>query len=133
MWVCAKLAAHREAAIHTRTIAWVQSSLLVCVLAVPRRAEAAELKPEAVAGFDRYVRLTEQRMQMELKPGAAFLWVDSLPEARRNNVHAQLQRGEVVSSRLETRDSSGDLQVPGALLHHWVGTAFIPGASLQQV
>jgi len=133
IWVCAKLAAHREATIHTRTIAWVQSTLLVCVLAVPGRTEAAELKPEAVAGFDRYVRLTEQRMRMELKPGAAFLWVDGLPEARRNSVYAQLQRGEVVASRLETPDSSGDLRVPGALIHHWVGTVFIPGASLRQV
>ena len=133
VWLCAKLAAHREAAIHNRTIAWVQSSLLVCVLAVPRRAEAAELKPEAVAGFDRYVRLTEERMQTELRPGAAFLWVDGLAEARRNDVHAQLQRGEVVSSRLETPDPSGDSRVPGALIHHWVGTVFIPGASLQQV
>jgi hypothetical protein len=133
MWVCGKLAAHREAAIHTRTIAWVQAALLVCVPAVPRRTEAAELKPEAVAGFDRYVRLTEQRMQAELRPGAAFLWVDGLPEARRNNVYAQLQRGEVVASRLETPDTSSDLHVPGALIHHWVGTVFIPGASLQQV
>jgi hypothetical protein len=133
MWVCAKLAAHREAAIQTRTIAWVTATLLVCALAAPGRAEAAELKPEAVAGFDRYVRLTEQRMQTELKPGAAFLWVDGLPEAHRNNVYAQLQRGEVVASRLETPDSSGDLRVPGALIHHWVGTVFIPGASLQRV
>jgi hypothetical protein len=133
MWLCAKLAAHREAAIHTRTIAWVRSGLLVCVLAAPGRAEASELKPEAIAGFDRYVRLTEQRMQTELRPGAAFLWVDSLPEARRNTVYAQLQRGEVVASRLETPDSSGDLRVPGALIHHWVGTVFIPGASVQQV
>jgi hypothetical protein len=133
MWVCAKLAAHREAAIHTRKIAWVQSGLLVCALAVPGPARASELMPEAVAGFDRYVRLTEQRMQTELRPGAAFLWVDGLPETRRNNVHAQLQRGEVVSSRLETRDSSNDLRVPGALIHHWVGTVFVPGATLQQV
>jgi hypothetical protein len=133
MWVCAKLAVHREAAIHTRTIVWVQSTLLVLVLAAPGRSGASELKPEAVAGFDRYVRLTEQRMQTELRPGAAFLWVDGLPEARRNNVYAQLQRGEVVASRLETPDSSGDLGVPDALIHHWVGTVFIPGASLQQV
>jgi hypothetical protein len=133
MWVCAKLAARREAAIHTRTIAWVQSGLLVCALAAPGRAEASELNPEAVAGFDRYVRLTEERMRTELRSGAAFLWVDGLPEARRKNVHAQLQRGEVVASRLETPDSLGDLRVPSALIHHWVGTVFIPGASVQQV
>ena len=133
IWVCAKLAAHREAAIHTGRITWVQATLLVCVLAVPASAVATELKPEAIAGFDRYVRFTEHRMQTELRPGAAFLWVDGLPEGRRNNVYAQLQRGEVVASRLETPDTSGDLHVPGALIHHWVGTVFIPGASVQQV
>ncbi len=46
---------------------------------------------------------------------------------------ARLQRGDVVSERLETRDASGAIQTPGALIHHWVGTVFIPGATLQQV
>src|SRR6266478_2733096 len=130
---CRKLAAYREAAIHTRKNSWIESGLPLCLLATPAPAEAAELKPEAVQGFDRYVQLTEQRMQTELQPGGAFLWVDDLPEAHRNSAYAQLQRGEVVTGRLETRDSPGHLRVPGALIHHWVGIVFIPGASLQQV
>ena len=129
----AKMAASRETAIRTKTNAWIQSGLLACTLAAPGPAEAAELKPEAVERFDRYVMLTEQRMQTELKAGGAFLWVDSLPEARRNSAYAQLQRGEVVTGRVETRDSSGDLRTPGALIHHWVGTVSIPGASLRRV
>ena len=116
-----------------RPIRWIEAMLLVGSLAMPGRAEAAELKPEAVQGFDRYVQLTERRMQTELRPGAAFLWVDGLPEAHRNSVYEQLQRGEVVSGRIKTRDSSSELRTPAALIHHWVGTVFIPGASLQQV
>jgi hypothetical protein len=100
---------------------------------VPGPAKAAELKPEAVQGFDRYVQLTEQRMQTELQPGGAFLWMDGVSEARLRDACVRLQRGEVVTGRLETRDSAGHLRVPGALIHHWVGTVFIPGASLQQV
>jgi hypothetical protein len=107
--------------------------LLVCLLGAPGRAKTAELKPEAVRGFDRYVQLTEERMRTELRPGAAFLWVDSLPEARRNAVYAQLQRDEVVSGRLETRESPSELRTPGALIHHWVGTVFLPGTSLREV
>jgi hypothetical protein len=107
--------------------------LLAGSLAMSGRAVAAELKPEAARAFDRYVQLTEQRMQAELRPGAAFLWVDSLPEARRNGVYTQLRRGEVVSARMETRDPSAELRTPGALIHHWVGTVFLPGASVQQV
>jgi hypothetical protein len=128
-----KMAAHREAAIHMKTITWMAAVLLAGSLGMPEHVGAAELKPAAVQGFDRYVQLTEQRMQTELRPGAAFLWVDGLPEARRNSVYAQLQHGEVVSARLKTRDPSDELRTPGALLHHWVGTVFIPGASLRQV
>jgi hypothetical protein len=107
--------------------------LLALLLAVPGRAEAAELKPEAAQAFDRYVRLTEHRMHKELQPGAAFLWVAGLPEARRTNVYAQLQLGEVVISRLETQDYPDNLHPPGAMIHHWIGTVLIPGASLEQV
>jgi len=116
-----------------RTIVGLQAGLLICLIAMPRLAEAAELKPEAVQSFDRYVHLTEQRMQAELQPGGVFLYVDRLPEARRSEEYARLQRGEVVSGGLETRDAEGRVHTPGALIHHWVGTVFIPGASLQQV
>jgi hypothetical protein len=91
------------------------------------------LKPEAVQGFDRYVQLTEQRMQGELLSGGAFLWVDGLPEAGRNDAYTRLQHGEVVTERLETRNLAGPFHLPGALIHHWVGTVFIPGAALEQV
>ena len=127
------MATQWEAAIRMRTIRWIGAILVAGSLAMPGRAEAAELKTEAVRGFDRYVQLTEQRMQAELRPGAAFLWMDAMPEAHRNSTYEQLQRGEVVSGRLKTRDSSSESYTPGALIHHWVGTVFIPGASLQQV
>jgi hypothetical protein len=79
------------------------------------------------------VRLTEQRMQGELAPGGVFLWVDGLPKPRRAEAHDRLQRGEVISARLQTPDPSGRSSTPGALIHHWVGTVFIPGVSLSQV
>jgi hypothetical protein len=122
----------REAAIHNRTIRGIQISLIGCLLCAPWLAGAAELKPEAIEGFDRYVRLTEKRMGKDLQPGEAFLWVEGLPQARRDNVYAQLQRGEIVSARLKTADPAGELGTPGALIHHWVGTVLIPGVSLRQ-
>src|SRR6202790_138634 len=99
----------------------------------PSLANATELRPEAAQGFDKYVRLTERRMQGELAPGGVFLWADGLPEPRRSEAYARLQRGEVISVRLQTADPSGHSSTPGALIHHWVGTVFIPGASLAQV
>jgi hypothetical protein len=103
------------------------------MMVAPPPADAAELKPEAVQGFDQYVRLTEHRMQGELAPGGAFLWVDSLPQPQRREADARLQRGEVISERLQTADPSGPSSTPGALIHHWVGTVFIAGASLAEV
>jgi hypothetical protein len=72
-------------------------------------------------------------MQGELAPGGVFLWVDGLPEPRRSEAYARLQRGEVISARLQTTDPSVRSSTPGALIHHWVGTVFIPGVSLAEV
>jgi hypothetical protein len=102
-------------------------------MVAPSSADAVELKPEAVKGFDAYVSLTEARMQAEVAPGGAFLWVDAQPDSRRSEVQARLQRGEVISARLQTPDPSGHSSTSGALIHHWVGTVFIPGVSLGDV
>ena len=108
-------------------------ALTLCLLLAVARAGASELRNEAAQGFDQYVRLTERRMQGELAHGGTFLWVDTLPEPQRAEAYARLQRGDVVSSRLQTVDPSGRVSTPGAMIHHWVGTVFIPGASLSQV
>lgn len=71
-------------------------------------------------------------MQAELA-GSSFLWIDRLPEPRRTQAYAQLQHGDVISERVRTADSSGRFATPGALIHHWVGTVFIPGVALSQV
>src|SRR6266849_9943469 len=39
-----------------------------------------QLKQQTLDAFDRYVRLTEARLDEELRRGTPFLWVDSLPE-----------------------------------------------------
>ncbi len=127
------LALHREAAIRNRILFRLRCALVICLMVTPSPAGAAELRPEAVQGFDQYVRLTERRMQGEWAPGGVFLWVDGLPEPRRSDAYARLQRGEVISARLRTADPSGRSSTPGALIHHWVGTVFIPGVSLAQV
>jgi hypothetical protein len=105
----------------------------MCAALVPLTAAAAELRPEAAQGYEQYILLTEMRMQGELAPGGGFLWVDRLPEPRRSDARARIERGEIISERLETPDPSGRSATPGALIHHWVGTVFIPGVPLAQV
>lgn len=126
-------ARHREAVIRNRVLFRLRWVMMIGLLVAPFPAGATDLSPRAAQGFDRYVRLTERRMQGELAPRGVFLWIDSLPEPRRSEAYDRLQRGEVIAERLRTEDPSGHSSTPGALIHHWVGTVFIPGASLSQV
>jgi hypothetical protein len=93
----------------------------------------AKLHADTVAAFDRYVHLTEERNETELKRGSALLWVDSLPEAQRTDAYAALKRGEVQIRQLSTLDNGKAIPCPGGLIHHWVGAIFINGAKLDDV
>lgn len=102
-------------------------------LVAPQAGLAAELGPEAVRDFDRYVRLIERHMQSGLSSNGAFLRVDGWPRERRSNAYRRLRQGEVVVERINPDDSEQRFRLPDALLHHWAGTLFIAGASLNEV
>jgi hypothetical protein len=109
----------------------VRSRLLVAVFLIVASATtmlaAAELQPRTVAAFDRYVRVTEGQMVP-----SPFLRVDALPEAERRATLAGLGRGELHVERLQTRDAGSAIEVPGGLIHHWLGTVFVAGVTLDQ-
>lgn len=108
------------------------SLLGALLLATPTPPAAADLESETLRAFERYLRSREAMIDGELSRGNPFLWVDSLPEARRNAAYAQLQSGRIVIERLEVRDKGQKIAVPDGLVHHWIGTVFIPGATLQR-
>ena len=89
-------------------------------------AAAAELQNRTIQAFDRYVRLTEAR----LNGNGSFLWIDGLPDARRREALQIVQRKELSIERLETKDNGREIDVPDGLIHHWVGTAFVQGATI---
>ena len=95
-------------------------------------AAAAELKPQTVRAFDRYVELTEERMRAEVEGRSPFLWLDRLEAGERDEVLARLGSGEVVIERLETRDGGDEVDIPSGMVHHWIGTVLIPGATLDR-
>jgi hypothetical protein len=66
-------------------------------------AEAADLHPQTVAAFDRYVRLTEDRLR-----SGEFLWIDGLSDPRRQQARAQVHENELVIERLTTTDGRKD-------------------------
>jgi len=111
----------------------VLATILASLLGVPQTISAVIPNPTALQEFDRYVRLTEQRMDAEVRPGGALLRIDGLPAESREQDEALLRDGDVITERLETRDGDHEIETPGALIHHWVGTIFIPGSSLDQV
>jgi hypothetical protein len=85
----------------------------VAVLGLAVRA-VAEPSVAAVAGFDAYVRGVEARRAQQ--PGVGVSGAE----------WERLRRGEFVVERMVP---AGDGVVPGAMLHHWRGTAFLAGVS----
>jgi len=105
------------------------SGMLVCLAAQP--VEAAELKKETAAAFDRYIGASEGRIKSELHNGP-FLFVDELPETRRVEAYAQLRKGQVLVKQVNTKEEGHPIEVPRGLIHDWIGVLFIPNASLAQ-
>ena len=105
------------------------SAMLVCLAARP--VEAAELKEETAAAFDRYIGVSEKRIHSEVHNGP-FLFVDELPETRRVEVYAQLRTGQVLVKQVDTKEEGYRIEVPGGRIHDWIGLLFIPNSSLAQ-
>jgi hypothetical protein len=103
---------------------------LALIVAPP--AHSAELELQTVAAFDRYVQLTEKQIDAAPRDGSTFLWLNRLPESRRNAAHAQLRQGQVLIEQVETLDNGQPISIPGGMVHHWIGTIFVPGATLAQ-
>jgi hypothetical protein len=108
------------------------TAAFIWLLLFTTSANGADLKPQTVDAFNRYVQLSEAQIDSELARREPFLWVDGLPASRREAAYAQLGEGWVVIERLETLDGGKQIEAPGGLIHHWIGTIFIPGATLSQ-
>jgi hypothetical protein len=90
------------------------------IFAAPRCA-TAEPSPQAVAAFNSYIAAVESRLAQQHRSQNEFLSISA--SAPQNAM--PLRRGEFVIERLTPANGPGLL---GALLHHWRGTAFVPGA-----
>ena len=100
--------------------------------AVP--AAAAELQPQTVAAWNRYVEATERRIAAELENEHPDRFLardfgDGAAEARR-----EVLAGRIRIDELETRDVDGErIRVPKGAIHHWLGSALIPDVTLEEV
>ena len=101
-------------------------------LALPLPVNAADLQPQTAQAYDRYIQLTAAQVTAELGQSGPYLWVERLPAEQRAADEEQLRNGQLVIERLDTLDSGQTIAVPGGIIHHWIGTAFVPGATLGQ-
>jgi hypothetical protein len=109
----------------------IKAATLALLLAAgtlhPSTLWAADLTPATIAAFDRYVSLTEHRLD---DGGAPFLWVESRPAPRRDAALTSLRRGELVIEPMQTKDGSREVRVDHGMIHHWIGVVFVRGVTL---
>jgi hypothetical protein len=115
-----------------RTLAVMIAVYLAACLALPTPASAADLQPQTAKAYDRYIELTGAQVTAELAQSGPYLWVERLPPEQRAADEEQLRNGQLIIERLETLDSGRPIPAPGGIVHHWIGTIFIPGATLAQ-
>jgi hypothetical protein len=114
-----------------KTVARGVGPVVLILLVTSAALAAAGLSPATSAAFDRYARLTEQRINAEVARASDFLWIDTLPQNRRAEVVRGLQQSGVIIEKLQTRDGAKDIAVPDGLIHHWVGTVFVPRVTVK--
>ena len=95
----------------------LQTAGSVLLLAIAAGLAAEEPTPAALAGFQTYVSHVDSRIAKQDGSEDRFL----APVDR-----ARLRRGDVVTEQLTPTTG---LELPGALIHDWRGTAFFPGAT----
>jgi hypothetical protein len=103
-----------------------------CMFLLAPVAHAAGLKPEAIDGWNRYVAVAEARMDREQRDPSRFLWIDRLSGTQRESAEQQVKKNQVVIERIQVDSNATPIKTPGALIHHWIGTAFVSGATMQQ-
>jgi hypothetical protein len=93
---------------------------------------AEQLRPETAAAFDSYVQQREKAISQELQWGT-FLLIDGLPASERDRNYVRLKQGEVITVRMtEPGGLEHAISIPHGLIHHWLGTVFIPSVTLAQ-
>jgi len=91
---------------------------------LPAADVAADLRPETVDAFDRYVKDVQAEVNDRVAGKKAFLWTDESADRLR-----RVRGGEVVTARPAGR---GPIDVPDGLIHDWVGAVFIAGVTVDQ-
>jgi hypothetical protein len=98
------------------------SSAAVLLLLTP--GAATRLEPNGLQAFDQYDAAVEARIEKQHRTSETFIAILSGSQSHRSQTISELRSGTVVIESVLDRPKP----VPGGLLHHWRGTAFVAGA-----
>jgi len=95
---------------------------------------AAQLKPDTLKAFNRYVAIVEARIKRNETRPDDLLYIETLPKAKFESVMASLKQGQVYVQQISTSKANGNsINIPNGMVHHWVGDVFIPGKTVSSV
>jgi hypothetical protein len=98
--------------------------VLAFLLSTTAQGEGAELRPPTLAAYEQYVGALERQFLQQIDT-ERFFWRDETaarpPERLGDAVLVHAGHGD------------GIISVPDGLIHHWRGTAFVPGVTLDRV
>jgi len=81
---------------------------------------------ESVQGWQRYAAAVEARRTGEGRDARRFLALDFLPDAA-------TERRTLMAGNLVVKSMDAHVDVPSAMVHHWRGAVFLPGAALERL
>lgn len=82
-------------------------------------------KPETVLAWSDYLQDVNDSLRSRLDPGGSFLWTFEDPKRA-----AKVRAGEIV---IAPAPGQVPKKVPGGLVHHWMGAAFLENVKLDDV
>ena len=101
---------------------------------MPSYASGAKLREDTLEAWQRYRGLTEARIEKELGASDGFLVHDYMSASDAASVRQALASGEIFIKKMQTlNEEGGEVRIPKGLIHHWYGSALVPGASLDDV
>ena len=106
-----------------------RAAVMLCLILCGLVSAGVAQQKQTTEAFDRYVAAAEKRVTHARGKSESFLKIDALAAAQRTQVMARLRQGEVVIEKQGETPS----EIPGGLIHDWVGTVLIPKVTVVQV
>jgi len=98
------------------------SAVSLLLLFAVRCLPAAELKQETLRAWDAYIHALDVERADRIAGNSPFLSVDESPQLR-----LRVKRNEAVITNHDPR------KVPQGMIHHWIGTIFLPNKTIDEV